>query len=145
MIINWNLFGIQFFQNTEKIIHKMRLYRPEVLVLQNFSDFLLKNYITSDYNYYNYENKLLIATKHKILTQHIDTRRNLIFTMIDHPYYGKLTIGNTCLQPDFASINKRQEDLNYILKNYNFNLLCGSLYEDFNIIKKMAHHYKLNK
>ena len=149
MILNWNLFGIQFFQNAEKIINKIRLYKPEILVLQNFSDKIIQNYITTDYNYHNYENKLLIATKHKILTQHINKKRNLIITMIDHPYYGKLNIGNTALTPNYSlnqnSLINRHEYLNYILKNYNFNLLCGTLYEDFNVIKKIASKYKMNE
>ena len=61
MILNWNLCSNQFYKNTEKIINKIRLYNPEILVLQKFNDSIIKNYVTNDYNFYNYKNELLVG------------------------------------------------------------------------------------
>jgi hypothetical protein len=150
MILNWNLCSNQFYKNTEKIINKIRLYNPEIIVLQKFNDSIIKNYITNDYNFHNYKNELLIGTKHKIIST--SNSNNIIFTLIDHPYYGKINIANTHLFQNknnnnnnkYSCVN-RINQLNYILNNYNVHFLCGTLYEDFENIKTISNKYKLNE
>jgi len=151
MILNWNLCSNQFYKNTEKIINKIRLYNPEILVLQNFNDSLVKNYITNDYNFHNYKNELLIGTKHKIISSSNSNNNNIIFTRIDHPYYGKINIANTHLFQNKYNNNNNNNQyscvnrINYIFNKHDVNFLCGPLYEDFENIKNMSMIYDLNE
>ena len=149
MILNWNLCSNQFYKNIEKIINKIRLYNPEILVLQNFNDSLVKNYITNDYNFHNYKNELLIGTKHKIISSSNSNNNNIIFTRIDHPYYGKINIANTHLFQNKYNNNNNQYScvnrINYIFNKHDVNFLCGPLYEDFENIKNMSMIYDLNE
>jgi len=151
MILNWNLCSNQFYKNTEKIINKIRLYNPEIIVLQKFNDSIIKKYITNDYNFHNYKNELLIGTKHKIISTSNSNNNDIIFTLIDHPYYGKINIANTHLFQNknnnnnkYSCVN-RINKLNYIFNNYDVNFLCGTLYEDFENIKNMSKNYYLNE